>query len=752
MCVDGPAGARHRSPVAVEETQGGFVISRQVRRSLCALVAVGVVLASCSSDDGDGETTTLAPEPTETPTTDTEAPVDTGLTGDGLAVGVLAPSPGLLTTLFQGQQRGIDFAVEDIADGGGVLGGPLDATTTPAALDGSEADLVPTVVEDGAQALIGPTGSSGAFEYRDAVKNANSISCSASASVPGLTADQETFGLFRTALPDDVTVGYLTEMVLGRRDEQAPGAAWKVAIVARSDDYGLAIGNGLAYALDSHGLVPTVVDYNAHRVNFTGTASEVTDLAPDLTVIVSYEEGAPIVTELVRGGVDPAAMIGLESFFRPRIATLAAPDGKAELVDGFTMVGTTGDRAFLERLYEADPNGQIANAAQAYDCTMVLALANEAVADGASDSVSAAVIDVTADGTTCTTYEDCLTKLQAGENIDYDGASGRIGIDEHGDPTFGRFTTATIQDGEVGNIETSDVDVAALRQEQAAFAAAAFNTKLQQALTFLGFYDGPIDGLESPELTAALAAFQASVGLPPTGVYDAATDAALRAALGEFSDLFNESTRDLQILLTDLGFYSGPIDGIWSPELTEAVRALQRELGVPETGVIDAATVQAIYERGIATGSTTTVPAEPDTTAAPATTAAPTTAAPTTAAPTTAAPDTTAAYRAPDHRTAAAGAEPEPVRHAQGRPGLLDLRRTRAAVGIRQRRRPTLGPYTVFAPTNKAFEATGHVGRNCGARRRDPNDSRIPGVLHRRGSVHDRRRCSPQVGTSTATR
>ncbi len=70
-------------------------------------------------------------------------------------------------------------------------------------------------------------------------------------------------------------------------------------------------------------------------------------------------------------------MIGLESFFRPRIATLAAPDGNVELVDGFTMVGTTGDLAFLERLYEADPNGQIANAAQAYDCTIVLALANE---------------------------------------------------------------------------------------------------------------------------------------------------------------------------------------------------------------------------------------------------------------------------------------------------------------------------------------------------------------------------------------
>ncbi len=392
MCADRPAGATRRSPVTIEKTQGGFVISRQVRRSLCALVAVGVVLAACSSDDGDNaETTTVAPEPTDTVTTDTAAavPVDTGLTGDGLAVGVLAPSPGLLTTLFQGQERGIDFAVEDIADGGGVLDGPLDATTTAAPLDGSEADLVPTAVDDGAQALIGPTGSTDAFEYRDAVQNADSISCSASASVPGLTSGQETFGLFRTALPDDVTVGYLTDVVMDRRDEQAPGEAWKVAIVARNDDYGLAIGNGLAYALQSHGLAPTVVAYNAHRVNFTGTGSEVTELQPDLTVIVSYEEGAPIVTELVRDGVDPASMIGLESFFRPRIATLAAPDGNAELVDGFTMVGTTGDRAFLERLYEADPNGQIANSAQAYDCTMVLALANEAVADGSSDSVSA---------------------------------------------------------------------------------------------------------------------------------------------------------------------------------------------------------------------------------------------------------------------------------------------------------------------------------------------------------------------------
>jgi uncharacterized surface protein with fasciclin (FAS1) repeats len=98
----------------------------------------------------------------------------------------------------------------------------------------------------------------------------------------------------------------------------------------------------------------------------------------------------------------------------------------------------------------------------------------------------------------------------------------------------------------------------------------------------------------------------------------------------------------VQQLLADLGFYTGPIDGTYSAATVEAVRALQRELGVPETGLIDAATLRAAYERGLATGTPTTEAptTEPPTTEAP-TTEAPTTEAPTTAPATTLAPTTT---------------------------------------------------------------------------------------------------------------
>jgi branched-chain amino acid transport system substrate-binding protein len=705
------------------------------RRSLRALLVAGMHVASCSNDDSDGTSTATAgpsetepadsqpadTEPTAAPPTDAEE----GLTGEGLAIGLLAPSPGLLSTVFQATERGIELAADDIADGGGVLDGPLTVDITEAALDGTEADVVPAAVDGGAQALIGPTGSTDALDYRDAVATVGSISCSPTASVPGLTDGQETFGLFRTALPDGVVVSYLADVVEARRDAEAADAAWNVAIVARSDDYGLSVGNGLAAALQARGFTPTVVDYAPRRVNFVGTADEVTSLAPDLTVIVSYEEGAAVVGELVGAGIAPTTMLGLDTFFRPRIATLAGPGGDAEAVDGFTMVGTIGNRAFLQRLTDADPNAQVVGAAQAYDCAIVLALATQAVADGASASVSEAVGELTAGGTTCTTYADCLDKLTAGDDINYDGVSGNLAIDAEGNPTFGRFSTATIVDGAIGELETSNVDIAELRREQAAYAAAAFNTKLQQALSFLGFYDGPIDGLESPELTAALAAFQGSVGLPPTGVFDAATDEALRAALGVYADLLGATTSELQVLLTELGYYSGPIDGIWSSEVTEAVRALQRDLGVPETGVLDAATIRAIHDRGVVEGSTPTTTLTPETTAAPATTAPPatttppttappTTAAPTTAPPTTAAPTTAPPTTAAPETTVAPTVPPTTPPDPTPTLDLFDTLRADPDFSIVvdlllasgfDNEIERFGKFTVFAPTNAAFAA-----------------------------------------------
>ena len=59
------------------------------------------------------------------------------------------------------------------------------------------------------------------------------------------------------------------------------------------------------------------------------------------------------------------------------------------------------------------------------------------------------------------------------------------------------------------------------------------------------------------------------------------------------------STAAVQQTLTLAGFWDGPVDGEWSPALTDALKDFQTHLGVPPSGTVDAATVAAL-EKAIA--------------------------------------------------------------------------------------------------------------------------------------------------------
>jgi hypothetical protein len=98
----------------------------------------------------------------------------------------------------------------------------------------------------------------------------------------------------------------------------------------------------------------------------------------------------------------------------------------------------------------------------------------------------------------------------------------------------------------------------------------------------------------------------------------------------------------VQSTLTLLGYWTGPVDGEWTPELTEALMELQTDLGVEPTGAVDAATLAALEEAmaQLGTLATSTTTTSAPTTSTPATS----TSTPTTSAPTTpgSAPSTTA--------------------------------------------------------------------------------------------------------------
>lgn len=131
--------------------------------------------------------------------------------------------------------------------------------------------------------------------------------------------------------------------------------------------------------------------------------------------------------------------------------------------------------------------------------------------------------------------------------------------------------------------------------------------KLRQA----GIYTGRIDGMWGNDSEAALERFQQQHQLQVTGQLNEATAAALglnptallavtepAPAPPPADHLLPASVRAVQARLGALGFYSGPVDGVWGQGTEAGIEALQRARGLPPDGQLGPRTVTAM---GLAT-------------------------------------------------------------------------------------------------------------------------------------------------------
>ena len=160
------------------------------------------------------------------------------------------------------------------------------------------------------------------------------------------------------------------------------------------------------------------------------------------------------------------------------------------------------------------------------------------------------------------------------------------------------------------------------QQAEAVKQVTAYTVELQTDLATAGYYSGAVDGIYGPLTLAAVEQLQTDAGLPVTGLVDQATGLALEKKLAKAS----LQTAALQSILKLTGYYTGPVDGKWTPELTDSLKQFQTASGLEPTGVVDAATMAAFQEAiaQIATSATTTTTAAAATTS-PGTTAAATT-------------------------------------------------------------------------------------------------------------------------------
>ena len=147
------------------------------------------------------------------------------------------------------------------------------------------------------------------------------------------------------------------------------------------------------------------------------------------------------------------------------------------------------------------------------------------------------------------------------------------------------------------------IDTGCATDEQVKNANAAvteYTKALQKDLKALEYYKGDIDGIYGPQTTQAVSDLQKDAGLEQTGAMNMETAQALRDEMikHDLSSATDEiaSTAVLQQLLAILGYWDEPVDGIWTEELTAALKEFQKDLGVDPTGEVDSATISAFQK------------------------------------------------------------------------------------------------------------------------------------------------------------
>jgi peptidoglycan DL-endopeptidase LytF len=137
--------------------------------------------------------------------------------------------------------------------------------------------------------------------------------------------------------------------------------------------------------------------------------------------------------------------------------------------------------------------------------------------------------------------------------------------------------------------DTTTVTVTTTADESQALPTGPAVAELQQVMTTLGYYSGPIDGVYGEETTAAVKEMQEALGVTADGIYGEETHTALM-------DKASSITVEIQTALAEYGYYTGEIDGTYGPETAAAVKELQTDLGVTADGRFGPETAEAFNE------------------------------------------------------------------------------------------------------------------------------------------------------------
>lgn len=332
-------------------------------------------------------------------------------TGEPLKVGAVFILSGGNAGYGVAQRGGVELAVEEINQAGGIHGRPLEVIFEDSQGQTDEAvNATRKLIDrDEVIAIIGPTLSGEMFSAGKVANDSGVPVLGVSTTAQGIT-DIGPY-VFRNSLPE---AGVLPHTV--KRSIDSFGLKKVALLWAANDDFSVSGYKTFKEELQKNGVeIVAEASFNTKDTEFGPQITKVMQANPDALVISSlYQEAALFMVQARRAGYQ-GPFIGGNGFNSPKIAEIAQDAAEGAVVGSPWYAGRDDAKVkqFVEKYQAKMKMGPDQFAAQAYDGIRLIA---EALKQGGDDR------------------EKVREALAAIKN--YEGVTGRFSFDENRNPVM----------------------------------------------------------------------------------------------------------------------------------------------------------------------------------------------------------------------------------------------------------------------------------------------------------------------------
>jgi ABC-type branched-subunit amino acid transport system substrate-binding protein len=372
---------------------------------------------------------------------------DVGGAAYKLTIGDIEAYTGDLGVLGQPIDLAVKLAAQQSTAAAGEAGAKISVNVTTSDTQSDPQTAVSAarkVVDAGATCLTGPITTPEATAVLNSVTKVRGMTMIPTATSTKLTpiADDDT--IFRTSPPDSLQARALIAGV----EAQLGGAKGKtVSLAYQNSPYGQGLADTFAAAWKAKGgRVSGSIGYDPTQASFDSEAGKIVAGNPDAYVIADYPDTfGKLGAALLRTGKFDAKRL----FVPDALAVSPVPKGiPAQALEGAhgTRAGVPTDtpqsKAF-DALYKKAAGGKRATLdANSFDAGILCFLASVSAGSHDAKAITAQMREVAGPPGKKVTYldlADAVKTLRSGGKIDYQGVSGPIDFDQHGDPTTGLY-------------------------------------------------------------------------------------------------------------------------------------------------------------------------------------------------------------------------------------------------------------------------------------------------------------------------